>query len=54
MGFNLCKVCADQSGIKLKINNTKLVYGKLPTIRKLNNTLLNNPWVIEKKSKGKL
>ena len=42
---------SDYNGIRLEINNR--MTGKIPNPWKLNNTLLNNPWVKEEVS-GKL
>ena len=38
---------SDHNGIKLKINNRKIIR-KSPYIQKLSNILLNNPWDKEK------
>ena len=41
---------SDHNGLKLGLNNREIT-GKSPSTWKLNNMLLNNPWVKEKTSK---
>lgn len=44
-------VLSNKNRIKLEINNRNIT-GKSPTIWKLNNTFLHNPWVKEENLKG--
>lgn len=45
-------IFSNNDGMKLEFNNWKK-FGDFANVYKLNNTLLNNQWIKEKKHKGK-